>query len=77
MKKLKDVNSKYQKMLQSKPAAVNETDFDILIPSGQFWQSLTPEEKAEVRNITDGEGVSMDNLLYDMRQMLPRTPKGH
>ena len=75
--KLKDVNSKYQKMLQSKPAEANETDFDILIPSGQFWQSLTPEEKAEIRDIANGENVSMDNLLYDMRQMLPKTPRGH
>ena len=77
MKKLKDINSKYHTMLQSKPAAVNETDFDILIPSGQFWQSLTPEEKAEIRDIADVEGVNMDNLLYDMRQMLPKTPRGH
>ena len=77
MKKLKDINSKYHTMLQSKPAAVNETDFDILIPSGQFWQSLTPEEKAEIRDIANGEAVNVDNLLYEMRQMLPRTPKGH
>ena len=75
--KLKDINPKYYKMLEEKPAKDNETDFKFVVPSGQFWQSLTPEEKAEVYNIANVENVSMDNLLYEMRQMLPRTPKGH
>ena len=77
MKKLKDVSPLYHNILEEKPAKGDETDFKFIVPSGQFWGDLTPEEKKVIYNIAKQEGVNLDNLLYKMKQMLPRTPRGY
>ena len=77
MKKLKDIKKKYHNMFQAKPDEPGKSDFYIIIPSGQFWNDLTPDEQAEIKQIVTDEGKDLDDYLYEMRKMLPQTPKGH
>ncbi len=77
MKKMKDIPKKFHNMVQPKSdAKPDESDFKFIIPSGQFWNDLTPKERDELRQIIFEEGQNLDDYLYQMRKMLPYTPRG-
>ncbi len=77
MKQMKELPEKFCNMVQpiEKPE-VGKPDFKFIIPSGQFWNDLTPKEQDELRQLVAGEGQDLENYLYQMRRMLPQTPRG-
>ena len=46
-------------------------DVKMLIPSGQCWSNMTPTEQQEWRELVEWVGQSPDDLLKQMRKMLP------
>ncbi len=77
MKMIKDIPEKFLNMVRpvEKPE-IGKPDFEFIVPSGQFWGDLTVKEQEELRQIVAAEGQNLDNYLYEMRKMLPRTPSG-
>ncbi len=73
----KDIPKKFHNMVQSieKPE-VGKPDFKFIIPSGQFWYDLTQKEQEELRQVVAAEGQDLDDYLYEMKRMLPKTPEG-
>jgi len=53
-------------------------DIKMLIPSGQCWNNMTPSEQQEWRELVEWVGQNPDDLLKQMRKMLPSNqPKGN
>ena len=78
VKKMADIPKRFHLMLQPKEnAKPDESDFEFLIPSGQFWNELTLDDQSKIRQIVVEEGQDLDELLHQMRQMLPKNPRGH
>ena len=46
-------------------------DVKMLIPSGQCWSNMTPTEQQEWRELVEWCGENPDDLLKEMRRMLP------
>jgi len=75
--KLADISKKFLNMVEPKSdVKPTESDFKFIIPSGQFWYDLTLKEHKELRQIVAAEGQDLDDFLYEMRRMLPKTPRG-
>ena len=45
-------------------------------PSGQYWNSLTVEERTKFRELAEWLGINPEDLLNDMKRMLPKAPRG-
>ena len=77
MKKMKDINKKFHNMVQPlKVEKPDGTDYEFIPPSGQFWQSLSSNEKDTLRQLLKEEGQDMEDFLHEMRKMLPFSPRG-
>ena len=77
VKQLKDIPKKFLNMVVSKKdAKPTESDFEFIVPSGQFWNELTLKEQDELRQIVAKEGEDLEDYLYKMRRMLPKNPRG-
>ena len=76
-KKMGEINKKFYNMVQAKaePDPL-KPDFEFIVPSAQFWNDLTLKEQSELRQIVTDEGEDLDEYLRQMRQMLPRNPRG-
>ena len=46
-------------------------DVQMLVPSGQCWNNMTPSEQQEWRELVEWVGQNPDDLLKQMRKMLP------
>ena len=46
-------------------------ELEMLVPSGQCWSNMTPTEQQEWRELVEWVGQSPDDLLKQMRKMLP------
>lgn len=51
--------------------------YRVIVPSGQFWNGLTPTQKDEFRDIvTKRMKENPEDYIYKMKSMLPQSPKG-
>ena len=46
-------------------------ELEMLVPSGQCWSNMTPSEQQEWRELVEWVGQNPDDLLKEMRKMLP------
>jgi len=49
---------------------------NLITPSGQFWNGLSPAQQEKWREIISGLGEDPENYLAHMRRMLPSNPPG-
>ena len=77
IKSMKEIPEKFYHMVQPKVSLPTEADFRFIVPSGQFWNDLTPKEQDELRRIVTTAGKDLDDYLYQMRRMLPKDPDFH
>ena len=74
---IKDIPSRFHNMVEEvKDVKVGEKDFRFIIPSAQFWNDLSENEKNNLRQVVTAEGEDLEDYLHQMRRMLPFTPKG-
>ena len=77
VKKMAEIKEKFYNMVQPKaePDPL-KPDFEFITPSPQFWNELTGKEQNELRQIVADEGKDIEGYLRQMRQMLPKDPRG-
>jgi hypothetical protein len=51
-------------------------DMELKTPSGQLWNSWTPTQREEWRQLVEWCGKNPEDYLAHMRRMLPKTPSG-
>ena len=51
--------------------------YRVLVPSGQFWNGLTPTQQTEWKEIvTKKMKENPEDYIHRMMAMLPKSPKG-
>lgn len=70
--KVEEVKQTFHGMLTQTDKKDESVEF--VVPSGQFWNKLSLKEQQELTDLVTSQGKDIDDLLYQMRQMLPRDP---